>query len=337
MLYGLIRPWLFGLDPHRAQVIAMAALRLRNAFARDALAPYMAGAFGVEVMGLRFPNRVGLAAGFDKDAYDVDSLGRLGFGFIEVGTVTPRPQAGNPRPNLFRLVPDEALVNRLGFNNEGAAAVAHRLESRRYPGILGVNIGKNFDTLLEKAVDDYTSCLRTIYGVADYVTINVSSPNTPGLRGLQDPGALRPLLLELANLREQLQPVHGKRVPLLVKLSPDLTDEQLATVSRELRELPVDGVVATNTTTSRPQPLKSAAATETGGLSGRPLHARSIAVLRSLRAALGPNYPIIGVGGIVSAERGAATRNAGADLLQLYTGLIYQGPALIREVLDVVR
>ena len=337
-------------------------MRLRNRFAPDALAPYLAEAVarrgdapgspsasaggsdvswasraGVTLLGLRFPNRVGLAAGFDKNAYDVDPMGRLGFGFIEVGTVTPRPQAGNPRPNLFRLVPDEALVNRLGFNNEGAAAAAQRLESRRYAGICGVNIGKNFDTPLEKSAQDYTSCLRTVYGVADYVTINVSSPNTPGLRGLQDPGALRPLLLELANLREQLQPIHSKRVPLLVKLSPDLTDEQVLSIGRELREMPVDGLVATNTTISRPTGLKSAAASETGGLSGRPLHTRSVAVLRSLRAALGPDFPIIGVGGIVSAEQAADTRGAGADLLQLYTGLIYRGPALIREVLDIVR
>jgi dihydroorotate dehydrogenase len=356
----------------------LAALRVRNAFARDALAPYLtdgkagpaggagtdhadgaggvvAGAAvgalggsanaggpgravgaGVELLGLRFPNRVGLAAGFDKNAYDVDSLGRLGFGFIEVGTVTPRPQAGNPRPNLFRLVPDEALVNRLGFNNEGAAAAAQRLESRRYAGICGVNIGKNFDTPVENAAQDYASCLRTVYGVADYVTINVSSPNTPGLRGLQDPNALRPLLLELANLREQLQPIHSKRVPLLVKLSPDLTDEQVLNIGRELREMPVDGLIATNTTISRPKGLESAAASETGGLSGRPLHSRSVAVLRLLRAALGPEFPIIGVGGILSAENAVETRGAGADLLQLYTGLIYQGPALIREVLDEV-
>jgi dihydroorotate dehydrogenase len=292
---------------------------------------------GVQLMGLHFPNRVGLAAGFDKNAYDVDSLGRLGFGFVEVGTVTPRPQPGNPRPNLFRLVPDEALINRLGFNNEGAAAVARRLESRRYAGICAVNIGKNFDTPLQRSVDDYASCLRTVYAVADYVTINVSSPNTPGLRGLQDPGALRPLLLELANLREQLEPVHSKRVPLLVKLSPDLSDEQLLDVARELRELPVDGIVATNTTTTRPGPLKSAAAVEPGGLSGRPLHSRSVTVVRSLRAAMGPGFPIIGVGGIVSPEAGMATREAGADLLQLYTGLIYRGPALIRELLDIVR
>jgi dihydroorotate dehydrogenase len=285
-------------------------------------------------MGLRFPNRVGLAAGFDKNARDIDSLGRLGFGFIEVGTVTPRPQPGNPRPNLFRLVPDEALINRLGFNNEGAAAAVRRLEARRYTGICGVNIGKNFDTPLEDSTKDYTRCLRAVYGVADYVTINVSSPNTPGLRGLQDPAVLRPLLLELAEVREQLMPAHGKRVPLLVKLSPDLGDEQLLDVARELRELPVDAIVATNTTIARPTSLQAATATEPGGLSGRPLHARSIAVVRSLRAALGADFPLIGVGGIVSAENGIATRDAGADLLQLYTGLIYRGPALVRELLD---
>ena len=309
---------------------------MRNVFARDALAPFVAGATGVDLLGLHFPNRVGLAAGFDKNAHDIDSLGRLGFGFIEVGTVTPRPQPGNPRPNLFRLAPDEALVNRLGFNNEGAAAAVRRLEARRYAGICGVNIGKNFDTPLEDSVRDYLSCLRTVYGVADYVTINISSPNTPGLRGLQDPDALRPLLLELANLREQLGPVHSKRVPLLVKLSPDLSDEQVLKVARELRELPVDGIVATNTTTTRPASLKSAAAVETGGLSGRPLHSRSVAVLRSLRAAMGPGFPLIGVGGIVSPEHGIATRDAGADLLQLYTGLIYRGPALIRELLEAL-
>jgi dihydroorotate dehydrogenase len=322
---------LFRLDPHRAQALALAALRLRNVFAQDA------GTFpGVELLGLHFPNRVGLAAGFDKNAHDIDSLGRLGFGFIEVGTVTPRPQPGNPRPNLFRLAADEALINRLGFNNEGATAVARRLETRRYTGICGVNIGKNFDTPLEDSVKDYASCLRTVYGVADYVTINVSSPNTPGLRGLQDPDALRPLLLELANLREQLQPVHGKRVPLLVKLSPDLSDEQVAAVARELLELPVDGIVATNTTVTRPASLTSPQAAETGGLSGRPLHSRSVAVLRALRRAMGPSFPIIGVGGIVSPELGRATRDAGADLLQIYTGLIYRGPALLPELLEML-
>jgi dihydroorotate dehydrogenase len=287
-------------------------------------------------MGLQFPNRVGLAAGFDKNARDIDSLGRLGFGFIEVGTLTPRPQPGNPRPNLFRLPADEALINRLGFNNEGATAAARRLEARRYRGICGVNIGKNFDTPLEDSVKDYADCLRTVYGVADYVTINVSSPNTPGLRGLQGPAALRPLLLELANLREQLQPVHAKRVPLLVKLSPDLSSLEVAGIARELAGLPVDGIVATNTTVSRPASLKSVQAAEAGGLSGRPLHSRSVSVVRALRAELGASFPIVGVGGIVSAEHGVETRAAGADLLQLYTGLIYRGPALIGELLEML-
>jgi dihydroorotate dehydrogenase len=287
-------------------------------------------------MGLHFPNRIGLAAGFDKNARDIDSLGRLGFGFIEVGTVTPRPQPGNPRPNLFRLPADEALINRLGFNNEGATAAARRLEARRYKGICGVNIGKNFDTPLEDSVRDYASCLRTVYGVADYVTINISSPNTPGLRGLQHPDALRPLLLELADLREQLQSVHAKRVPLLVKLSPDLSDEEVADVAPQLAELPVDGVVATNTTISRPASLSSPHALEAGGLSGRPLHPRSVAVVRTLRATLGADFPIVGVGGIVSPGQGVETRAAGADLLQIYTGLLYRGPALIGELLDIL-
>jgi dihydroorotate dehydrogenase len=311
-------------------------LRLRNLFARDGLERFVAGGAGsgVDLFGLRFPNRVGLAAGFDKNARDVDSLGRLGFGFIEVGTVTPRPQPGNPRPNLFRLPEDEALINRLGFNNEGALAAARRLQTRRYSGICGVNIGKNFDTPLEDSVKDYASCLRTVYGVADYVTINVSSPNTPGLRGLQDPDALRPLLLELASLREQLQSVHAKRVPLLVKLSPDLSVSEVTDIARGLVEMPVDGIVATNTTVSRPDGLRSAHAAETGGLSGRPLHTRSVAVLRALRTALGTNFPIVGVGGIVSPEQGMETRAAGADLLQLYTGLIYRGPALLSELLE---
>jgi dihydroorotate dehydrogenase len=338
-LYGLIRPWLFSLDPHRAQTGALAALRLRNLFARDELERFVAvgggpAGAGVDLMGLHFPNPVGLSAGFDKNARNIDSLGRLGFGFIEVGTVTPRPQPGNPRPNLLRLPADEALINRLGFNNEGATAAARRLQARRYKGICGVNIGKNFDTPLEDSAKDYAGCLRTVYGVADYVTVNVSSPNTPGLRGLQDPDALRPLLLELANLREQLQSVHAKRVPLLVKLSPDLGDAELTRLAQELAELPVDGIVATNTTVSRPAGLKSPYAAEAGGLSGRPLHSRSVAVVRALRAVLGANFPIVGVGGIMSPEQGLQMRAAGADLLQLYTGLIYRGPALIGELLE---
>jgi dihydroorotate dehydrogenase len=331
-LYGLIRPWLFRLDPHRAQSIALAALRVRNLV----VVPHLDAPGGVELLGLRFPNRVGLAAGFDKSAQHVDALGRLGFGFIEVGTVTPRPQPGNPRPNLFRLVEDEALVNRLGFNNDGAAAVAHRLEGRRYRGVCGVNIGKNFDTPLEQAANDYKSCLRAVYGVADYVTINVSSPNTPGLRGLQNAEALRPLLLELGNLRERLQPMHGKRVPLLVKISPDLDSDELTQLAEEVPQLPVDGIVATNTTTERPSSLRSPNARESGGLSGHPLLVRSVEVVRTLRARLGARFPIVGVGGILSPQDGLGMRAAGADLLQVYTGLIYSGPALIRKLLELL-
>jgi len=323
---------LFRLEPHLAQRVALGGLRLRNLFTP---APELSQR-RVSLLGLEFPNRVGLAAGFDKNAHDIDSLGRLGFGFIEIGTVTPRPQPGNPRPNLFRLVEDEACINRLGFNNEGATAAARRLEARRYAGICGVNIGKNFGTPLEESIKDYTSCLRTVYGVADYVTINISSPNTPGLRGLQAPDALRPLFSELAALREQLMPIHGKRVPMLVKLSPDLDHGEVEALARELVELRVDGVVATNTTISRPASLKSAFAKENGGLSGRPLHALSVVVLRSLRAAVGRDFPIVGVGGIVSPEMGLETRSAGADLLQLYTGLIYRGPALVRETLELL-
>ena len=330
-LYDWVRPWLFRLQPQRAQTLALAALELRNLLLPEP--PSCPARLGVELLGLRFPNRVGLAAGFDKSARHVDALGALGFGFIEVGTVTPRAQPGNPPPNLFRLVQDEALINRLGFNNDGAAAVARRLQRRRYRGICGINIGKNLDTPLADSARDYLSCLRTLYSVADYVTINVSSPNTPGLRDLQDPLALRPLLLELAGLREQLQPIHAKFVPLLVKLSPDLEAGELQRIILELRDLPVDGVVATNTTITRPAGLVSATARETGGLSGRPLHGRSLQVVRALRTMLGPRLPIIGVGGIVSADEGLQLRQAGADLLQIYTGLLYRGPNLVRELL----
>lgn len=329
--YDWIRPWLFRLEPHSAQALVLAVLSLRDRLLRRRTP--LSTRPAVELWGLPFANRVGLAAGFDKSGRHIDALGALGFGFIEVGTVTPRAQPGNPPPNLFRLVPDEALINRLGFNNDGAVAVARRLQGRRYRGVCGVNIGKNLETPLAYSARDYLSCLRTLYPVADYVTINVSSPNTPGLRDLQDPLALRPLLLELAGLREQLQPIHAKFVPLLVKLSPDLDADELQRITHELMGLPVDGVVATNTTTGRPAGLLSVHAREPGGLSGRPLHARSVQVVRALRTILGGHFPIIGVGGIVSAEDGLQLREAGADLLQIYTGLVYRGPALVRELL----
>lgn len=312
--------------------MALSALRARQWLA-DAR-PDPPGS-AVELLGLRFPSRVGLAAGFDKSARHVDTLAELGFGFIEVGTVTPRAQPGNPPPTVFRLVEDEALINRMGFPNDGAEAAARRLQRRRYRGICGVNIGKNRDTPLTEAARDYVACLRAVYPVADYIAINISSPNTPGLRDLQHVRQLRELLLEIASSREQLQPIHGKRVPLLVKLAPDIEDAELEAIAQELCKLPVDGVIATNTTIRRPPSLRSRAAAELGGLSGRPLTPLSLRMVHLLRGWLGARFPIIGVGGVMSAQEGQNLRAAGADLLQVFTGLIYRGPALVRELRQI--
>jgi dihydroorotate dehydrogenase len=331
MTYRLIRPLLFRLSPARAHALATQSLRLLSAIRRhDASVPE---AGPRKLLGLRFPNPIGLAAGFDKSGRHLDDLAQLGFGFIEVGTITPRPQPGNPPPNLFRLVEDRALINRMGFNNDGVEAAVRRLETRRYRGICGVNIGKNFDTPLERASDDYLICLRAVYATADYVTVNISSPNTPGLRDLQGAESLERLLGELLNARESLSGVHGKRVPLLVKIAPDLDEAGLHSIGSVLLESGVDGVVATNTTTTRPASLRSPHAKESGGLSGAPLHAMSLTAIRTLRAQLGPGFPIVGVGGISSADTAAAAFSAGADVIQLYSGLIYEGPALISALL----
>jgi dihydroorotate dehydrogenase len=309
----------------------MGVLRVRALGAGAGIAQAPPGS-GIELLGLRFANPVGLAAGFDKSGLYVDRVARLGFGFIEVGTVTPRPQPGNPPPNLFRLVEDEALINRMGFNNDGVEATVRRLEKRKYRGVCGVNIGKNFDTPLEQASSDYLKCLRAVYATADYVTVNISSPNTPGLRNLQSAEALDRLLLELVNAREQLSGVHGKRVPLLVKLAPDLDDANLDSICNVLKSSGIDGVVATNTTVTRPASLRSRHARETGGLSGLPLRPLSLRVVRELRARLGAAFPVIGVGGISSAESGRAMFDAGANLIQVYSGLIYEGPRLITDL-----
>jgi dihydroorotate dehydrogenase len=334
MLYSLIRPLLFTLSPHAAHRVAMAALRVRSALRGFRAPPERINGAAVEYFGLRFPNCIGLAAGFDKSGRSIDDLAQLGFGFIEVGTVTPRPQPGNPRPNLFRLVEDRALINRMGFNNDGVEATVRRLEKRRYTGVCGVNIGKNRDTPLENATRDYLECLRAVYATADYVTVNVSSPNTPGLRDLQGEESLNRLLDELVNEREKLRGVHSKRVPLLVKIAPDLDDAGVRSIARVLLRSGVDGVVATNTTLSRPASLRSPHAREAGGLSGAPLHTQSASVIRLLRAQLGLDFPIVGVGGIASPADASATRSAGASLFQLYSGLIYEGPALIEQLIQ---
>ncbi len=320
MWYPLLRPALFALDPERAHALALEALALAGRRWRPA-----PPSGHVECMGLRFPNRVGLAAGFDKNASAVDGLGRLGFGFIEVGTVTPRPQRGQPRPRLFRLPAAAALVNRLGFPNEGVAVVAARLRHRRFHGIVGVNIGKNAATPLERALDDYVACLRGVAGVADYVAINVSSPNTPLLRELQSRARLEPLLTALLAERRALA-ARGP-LPLLLKISPDLAPEELAEIAGLVRSLALDGVIATNTTLGRDG---VAARAPSGGISGRPLHARALEVVRALRGHLGSGITLVGVGGVESGATALEFRGAGADLVALYTGLIYRGPALVR-------
>ncbi len=323
MWYRTFRPAWFALEPERAHRLALQAVRLA---ARRG--PRVRAAAPVKCLGLRFPNRVGLAAGFDKDAVAVDGLGALGFGFIEVGTVTPRAQAGQPPPRLFRIPAAAALINRLGFPNAGAEAVAARLRHRKYRGVVGINIGKNAATPLERGIDDYVSCLRAVRQVADYVVVNVSSPNTPGLRSLQSPQWLEPLLSALLQERAQLH--RARELPLLLKISPDLTAAELQDIVTILKRLPLDGVVATNTTLSR-EGVGISSSTRDGGLSGKPLRPLAIRAVTALRTALGPGFPIIGVGGIDSVDAARAMRAAGADLIQIYTGLIYRGPALVSQ------
>ena len=282
-------------------------------------------------MGLSIANRLGLAAGLDKNAVCIDALGALGFGFIEVGTVTPKPQAGNARPRLFRLIDDRALINRMGFPNDGLERIRTRLHRRRYSGICGVNIGKNALTPLEDAASDYVACLVGLYAVADYIAINISSPNTRDLRRLQQGAMLRSLLSKLLEVRAVLVRESGRHVPILIKLSADLEDDELIDAARISVACGVDGIIATNTTVRR-EGLVSLIAEE-GGLSGAPLLRRAIHAITCIRAETGSSYPIIGVGGIQSVTDAIAMRNAGADLLQVYTGFVYRGPNLIHEVL----
>ncbi|HSV19720.1 MAG TPA: quinone-dependent dihydroorotate dehydrogenase [Casimicrobiaceae bacterium] len=330
-LYPLFRPLLFAADPEAAHAATFAAL---DAAARMGVARMLvprAAAAPVNVMGITFPNRIGLAAGLDKNAAHVDGLAALGFGFLEVGTVTPRAQPGNPRPRLFRLVEAQALINRLGFNNDGVARLVANVERAAYRGVLGINLGRNFDTPNERAADDYLVGLRAVYARASYVTINISSPNTKGLRDLQSEDALRALLAALVRERAMLADAHGRHVPLVVKIAPDLTDDALRGAARVLVECGVDGVIATNTTLERNGVEGMPHAAEAGGLSGAPLRARSDAVIRTLARALDGALPIIGAGGVLSGADARAKLDAGATLVQLYTGLIYRGPAVVTE------
>jgi len=329
--YPFAKPFLFALDPETAHDLAFAGL---DRAARLGIAQHLTPrlpASPVTVMGIAFPNRVGLAAGLDKNAAHLDGLATFGFGFLEVGTVTPRPQPGNPRPRMFRLPRAQALINRLGFNNEGVAALVANVERARYRGVLGINIGRNFDTPNERAADDYVACLREVYGKAHYVTVNISSPNTRGLRDLQAEDALARLLARLKREQAALAQAHGRYVPLAIKIAPDLTDDAVRDVARVLVQQEMDAVIATNTTLARDAVAGLPHAQEAGGLSGAPLFERATAVVRVLARALDGALPIIGVGGITSGDEARAKLAAGASLVQLYTGLIYRGPALVAE------
>jgi dihydroorotate dehydrogenase len=330
-LYPLFRPLLFAADPERAHALAFSGL---DAAARMGIAQLAAPRLPespVPAMGLTFPNRVGLAAGLDKNAEHLRGLATLGFGFLEAGTVTPRPQPGNPRPRMFRIVEAQALVNRLGFNNAGVDRFVANVDHARYRGVLGINIGRNFDTPNERAADDYVRCLRAVHARASYVTINVSSPNTKGLRDLQAEEALGALLARLVAERDALAQQHGTRVPLVVKIAPDLSDNDVQAIARLLVRQRIDGVIATNTTLARDGVDGLPHAAEAGGLSGAPLRDRAMATLRTLAGALDGALPIIAVGGIMSGDEARERIRAGATLIQLYTGLIYRGPDLVAE------
>jgi dihydroorotate dehydrogenase len=336
--YALARPFLFGLDPETAHELTMAALA-RTQHTPLALT-YCASRVEdpVELAGLKFPNRVGLAAGLDKNAHCIDGLAAMGFGFIEVGTVTPKAQTGNPKPRMFRLQQANALINRLGFNNDGLDAFianvqksAFRSQRGGLPLVLGLNIGKNAQTPIDNAVDDYLIGLDGVYPHADYVAVNISSPNTKNLRALQSDEALDGLLSRIADRRETLVARHGKRVPIFVKIAPDLDQAQISVIAATLKRHGMDGVVATNTTLSREAVQGLPHAEEAGGLSGAPVLEASNRVISQLRAALGQRVPIIGVGGIMSGLDAVSKIRAGADVVQIYTGLIYKGPSLVTE------
>ncbi|MEQ1915039.1 MAG: quinone-dependent dihydroorotate dehydrogenase [Sideroxydans sp.] len=328
--YNLLRPALFTLDPETAHDATLTSLNtayclgLSRLLAQPKPDPR-------HVMGLTFPNPVGLAAGLDKNGDCINGLAALGFGFIEIGTITPRPQPGNPRPRLFRLPEANAIINRMGFNNEGVDALVANVERAKFNGVLGINIGKNADTPIEKAADDYLICLRKVYAHASYVTVNISSPNTQNLRQLQGGNELDALLSQLKLEQEKLTQQHGKYVPLALKIAPDLEAEQIQQIAQLLIQHRIDGVIATNTTLSREGVADLVHGNETGGLSGAPVRDKSTTVIRALAAELQGALPIIGVGGILNGADALQKIQAGASLVQVYSGLIYRGQSLVAE------
>ncbi|HVC17726.1 MAG TPA: quinone-dependent dihydroorotate dehydrogenase, partial [Rhodanobacter sp.] len=336
-MYDILRPLLFKLDPETAHRLTLYALGVaqRSGFAHLIAKP--PADLPATVFGITFPNPVGLAAGLDKNAEHLAALDALGFGFIEVGTVTPLPQSGNDRPRMFRLPQYEAIINRLGFNNGGVDALVRNVQQSGYHGVLGINIGKNKDTPNEKAVNDYLTCLHKVYAHASYITVNISSPNTQGLRDLQQEATLRRFVSILREAQERLGSQHGLRKPMLLKIAPDLTEAELDAIADVLLRTGIDGVICSNTTIDHAAVADDPQGGEAGGLSGKPLFARSTAVLAGMRRRLQGRIPLIGVGGILDGSDAAEKLAAGATLVQLYSGLIYRGPRLIAECVDEIR
>lgn len=336
-MYGIVRELLFRLPPETAHNLTLSGLDMAEKLGLLQALVTGPDPLPVRVMGLDFPNPVGLAAGLDKNADHLDALGALGFGFIEVGTVTPLAQPGNPKPRMFRLPEHQAIINRMGFNNHGLDHLLGRVDKRRYSGVLGINVGKNKATPNEESESDYRKGIAAVYSRADYITVNVSSPNTPGLRDLQFGDSLKSLMHAIKDEQARCEKEHDRYVPLAVKIAPDMDDDGIRFVAAALKEAGLDGVIATNTTISRDAVAGHRYVEEVGGLSGAPVRAPSTRVIQALHAELGESLPIIGVGGITDGDSAAEKIRAGAKLVQLYTGFIYRGPALIRESVEAIR
>jgi len=336
-MYALARPFLFCLDAERAHDLGLTAIEAAYRTGFNPLLAAKPAPDPIEVFGLRFDNPVGLAAGLDKNGAHVDALAALGFGFVEVGTTTPRAQPGNPKPRMFRLPESEAVINRLGFNNGGVDALVRNVERAKFGGILGINIGKNKDTPNERAIEDYLFCLERVYARASYVTINISSPNTQGLRDLQEEETLKRFIGSLRDAQERLAAQHRARKPMLLKIAPDLGEAELDAIAEVALASGIDGLICTNTTIDRSAIAGRRHAEETGGLSGKPLFAKATAVLSGMATRLGGRIPLVGVGGITTGADAAAKIDAGAALVQFYTGMIYRGPALIGECVGAIR
>ncbi|BCL69644.1 Dihydroorotate dehydrogenase [Vibrio nigripulchritudo MADA3029] len=332
MLYRLARTGFFQLDAEKAHDLAIENFKRFNGTPFDLFYRQQLPNRPVECMGLTFKNPVGLAAGLDKNGECIDAFGAMGFGFVEVGTVTPRPQPGNDKPRLFRLVEAEGIINRMGFNNMGVDHLVENVKKSTYDGIIGINIGKNKDTPIEKGSEDYLICMEKVYQYAGYIAVNISSPNTPGLRSLQYGEALDELLSDLKSKQAELEIKHGKYVPLALKIAPDLSDDEIVQICDSLVKNKIDGVIATNTTLDRSIVDGMKHANEAGGLSGRPVQSRSTEVVRKLHEELGDKLPIIGVGGIDSYVAAKEKLMAGASLVQVYSGFIYKGPGLVRDI-----